>query len=1432
MNNGVLDASNKSDYYIGMSIPSRQSEYNPSYVVASETIVDYEDVPIQSQQLQQQQHHQQQQLQQQQQVAHAHAHALGNPYQYPQHPQQQPQWKRKKRQFSGGNGHVGDIKEEEEEDMDDSRSDELAEDEDDDTHMGDDIEEEEEEEEDEDDDDDDDHEEDDDGFISDEHEQDDDSEDEDEDLNGVPRGPQHHSQPHTLSHPHSGSSHHHTNTNGSAGLLKEGLDSNGNANANGNATNGMAFDEDAEFSQIQALHKQLQQQQRQLALQSQQLKQLKHQIKTGDSETDATGAVNDDDGDKLVTNTEYAKGLRAYHFDQEEQQQQQLHDDDDDEDEDDDARLNVQRTAVPTTDANDNYLNVNNDAQQFSDSDDGFPSFPTYAFDEQSGGSGGGGGYAPQILVQPSNTNLAIAPQHKVDHGNNLRPSKVKPQRLISPRTPNNPFSRSNSQSKSKTSHSSNSPRSSHPTSALTAVPQPQPPPQQQQPPQQSYMSASSPYIQHNRIGSSGSSSNSQRSKNSKSKSKKKHSKKAALIDPAFTPYDAQLIESPSAGKPLPSAPMMMDVSLVDGHRSKNLNKSSRSSRSNHSSQHSQSMSQPQAPPPQVSQAAAQAQPSPKYAKQSSKTRKTTKTDSMSRKSSVHDTVNVNANTHAHVAMNTMQPNVRPTSDRDVPRVTSPRSPMHSPPLSPANSAPMSPQRSQVSRRSRSYESRHSYSNATTGHQHKLNDIALPSTYYQSEYDGNVNKSPVSNMNHPNGAPPPPHATATAAAAANHNHHVSNGHVPAAQNPHMAANAMANVNGAKTKLAPGAAAAAGVGVGNVDLLSMPQFEFTEENLEIYNQKLQAQHALEKKLKNKGGVGRFALPSSNSSINHHHLHQHLHTHHHHHVALALAKNASMASIASGDAALENIIASPPTVPTFPFNNPSSGGGGGNTLSQKFQALSYLSGASTESQAMTKMFHPANRLQFSKFQHPETKARAAAGNHPNLNPNSVYSTAAALDPLDELDNMDVLNNYDKHKELGNGTDAYVYEVVDRRDKSHVAMKLTKRKSGRYKTEIHLLHQLRSCPYVVKLLNCLENDNVYVLILEHAPMSLESLLLQRCTKHPMQERVAKTILSQVLRGIRAIHNLGFAHKDIKPENILIFANRSERRLIAKVADFGFATRVAPEGCSSGGMSLESLPREKYLEFEKHARDRCGTPGFWPPELVTQLCHLKYGFRMDVFSAGVTLYRMLCNEMPFGIFETWKYTVDRDNQKKLCKVKPNWKVISWLQSNSKFTPVLSTRQLSDNVKDLLRSMLRIRPEQRATVDQCLQHDFFTKKTVKAHNSTNSNSNVTLSSSSRTQKPRRDLNSSPNLQQQQQQPQQQHHQRSGSKHNPKNGTNPHRPQYQNPANSASGTSSAASNHRYSTANTMNSGSKPRKKRSAANNGKHQRVSNKNKAKG
>eukprot|EP01084_Bolivina_argentea_P034036 62960_1 len=341
-----------------------------------------------------------------------------------------------------------------------------------------------------------------------------------------------------------------------------------------------------------------------------------------------------------------------------------------------------------------------------------------------------------------------------------------------------------------------------------------------------------------------------------------------------------------------------------------------------------------------------------------------------------------------------------------------------------------------------------------------------------------------------------------------------------------------------------------------------------------------------------------------------------------------------------------------------------------------------------------FHPKNYYgRFKPTNHPKFDAKSVR---------SVQSVAATVDEMELLPNMDELTNYDKHKPLGTGTDAHVYEVVDRRDKSHVAMKLTKRKSGRYRTEIHLLHQLRTCPYIVKLLKVLEDSSVFVLILEQAPMTLETLLHERCTDAPMQEVVAKDIMGNLLKGIRAIHNLGFVHKDIKPENVLIFADRVHRKLHAKIADFGFATRAQPP---IEIISNKQIPKEILKEFVERVGDKCGTPGFWAPELCSNLVVLSNAFKMDVFSAGVTLYRMICNEMPFGLFEAW----DVKEHGKLAKMKPNFQIISWIKIKSQtkhqqkhqieYIRKVSNIHLSKQLLDLLRGMLRIRPKKRLTV-------------------------------------------------------------------------------------------------------------------------------------
>jgi len=373
-----------------------------------------------------------------------------------------------------------------------------------------------------------------------------------------------------------------------------------------------------------------------------------------------------------------------------------------------------------------------------------------------------------------------------------------------------------------------------------------------------------------------------------------------------------------------------------------------------------------------------------------------------------------------------------------------------------------------------------------------------------------------------------------------------------------------------------------------------------------------------------------------------------------------------------------------------------------------------------------FHPKNFFHLSKAglldsmdNAPESRASRSA---------STLSTAATIDDLDILPGITDLVHFDTSCTLGDGTDATVYELIDRRNCEHVAMKLTKRKSGRYRTEIHLLNTLKTCPFVVTLKNVLEDDGVYVLILEKAPMTLEALLYERCIANPMGEGFAVQIFHDICCGILAIHDLGFVHKDIKPENVLLFAvqnqknddqdtNPSRNGLRAKIADFGFATRASLPSNFTQNARINASEMNA-IEWRERVSDRCGTPGFWAPELVANVVEMEYAFKMDVFSAGCLLYRMLCNEMPFALFDDWETKQGSDGTFKLSKVKPTFQIVSWIRntlSQDTTSSISSFRRhwnenltISASALDLLRCTLRIRPKKRFDIRMCLRHDWF----------------------------------------------------------------------------------------------------------------------------
>lgn len=112
----------------------------------------------------------------------------------------------------------------------------------------------------------------------------------------------------------------------------------------------------------------------------------------------------------------------------------------------------------------------------------------------------------------------------------------------------------------------------------------------------------------------------------------------------------------------------------------------------------------------------------------------------------------------------------------------------------------------------------------------------------------------------------------------------------------------------------------------------------------------------------------------------------------------------------------------------------------------------------------------------------------------------------------------------------------------------------------------------------------------------------------------RRAVDIATQAAEGIGHAHAAGIAHRDVKPENLMV-----RRDGVVKILDFGLARLFRPGGLSGDGGA----------DFARTATGMIvGTAGYLSPE---QLRGEKADGRSDVFALGVVLYEMLSGSNPF---------------------------------------------------------------------------------------------------------------------------------------------------------------------------------------------------------
>ena len=125
------------------------------------------------------------------------------------------------------------------------------------------------------------------------------------------------------------------------------------------------------------------------------------------------------------------------------------------------------------------------------------------------------------------------------------------------------------------------------------------------------------------------------------------------------------------------------------------------------------------------------------------------------------------------------------------------------------------------------------------------------------------------------------------------------------------------------------------------------------------------------------------------------------------------------------------------------------------------------------------------------------------------------------------------------------------------------------------------------------------------------------------------------QIVRGLNHIHQEGIAHRDIKPDNILI--STEDNSLKVKIIDFGFSTAF-----SKGDLE-------------------CGTPNFMAPELLEKGKNVYCTKKVDVWALGVLLFYLCEGRYPFkgydekDLFKNIKlteYTLKKTTDEQLIKI------------------------------------------------------------------------------------------------------------------------------------------------------------------------------------
>ena len=194
---------------------------------------------------------------------------------------------------------------------------------------------------------------------------------------------------------------------------------------------------------------------------------------------------------------------------------------------------------------------------------------------------------------------------------------------------------------------------------------------------------------------------------------------------------------------------------------------------------------------------------------------------------------------------------------------------------------------------------------------------------------------------------------------------------------------------------------------------------------------------------------------------------------------------------------------------------------------------------------------------------------------------------------------------------------------------------------------------------------------LVLELELLKGSDLFQHVSSRGTLDEVEAAKIMRDLLHCLDVMDQIGIAHRDIKPANLLMCDDNCGSGCKIKMADFGMAS---------------------FVGVDNLVRGRCGTPGFVAPEILRTAVNSGYGNKVDMFSAGVTLYVMLAGYEPF-YGESDAELISANREAKVDFPQADW------------------HKISVEGRDLIEKMLIVDPSARISPADALRHPWITRR-------------------------------------------------------------------------------------------------------------------------